>query len=88
VCLIGDVSTGWINSAGRLFFCGLNLGVNEVLHWNMVVRYFENVASAPIISSPTVLKGKSGCGCLRTSAISVAAIPNLPVEESCGIGEL
>jgi hypothetical protein len=40
------------------------------------------------VPSPTVLKEKSGCVCLRASVISLAAIMSLSMEESCGIGEL
>jgi hypothetical protein len=91
VCLIGDVSTGWINTAGRLFSAAL---IGESMRYgDGVLLYFllkmaANVVSAFIVSSPTVLKGKYRFGFLRASVISLAAIMSLSVEESCAIGEL
>jgi hypothetical protein len=91
VCLIGDVSACWIDTAGPLFFAAL---IGESMRCCAgILLYFllkmaANVVSALIVSYPTVIKGTSGCGCLRASAISLAAIMSLSAEESCGIGEL
>jgi hypothetical protein len=91
VRLIGDVSTGWINTARRLFSAALigefmSFGAGGLLYF--ILKMADYVISVVILLYPTVLKGTSGCGCLRASVISLAAIISLSVEESCGIGEI
>jgi hypothetical protein len=91
MCLTGDISTGWISTAGRLFYAALSResmssGAGGLLY--LILKISGNVVSAVSMSYPTVLKGTSGWGCLRASVISLVAIRSLSMEESCGIGEL
>jgi hypothetical protein len=89
--LTGDVSTGWIRTAGRLFSLALigesmSSGAGGLLY--LFLKMAATVVSDVIVSSPIVEKGTSGWGCLRASVISWAAIRSLSVEDNCGIGEL
>jgi hypothetical protein len=57
VCLIGDVSTGWINTAGRLFSAALSgesmrAGAGVLLY--LILKMSANYVSAVILSSPTI----------------------------------
>jgi hypothetical protein len=59
VCLTGDVSTGWISTAGCFFFAALSgesmsSGAGGLLC--LFLKMADNVVSVFIVSSPTVLK--------------------------------
>jgi hypothetical protein len=91
LCLVGDVSTDRTYTAGRLFSAALIGGSMRCyagLLLYFLLKMAANVVSALIMSSTTVLKVTSGCGCLRASAKSLAVIMSRSAEESCGIGEL
>jgi hypothetical protein len=91
VCLTEDVSTGWISTAGRLFYVALigesmSCGAGGLLY--LFLKMAANVLSAVIVASPTVFKGTSGWGYLRESVMALAIMRIISVEDSCGIGEL
>jgi hypothetical protein len=55
---------------------------------NFFLKIVANYDNADNVSSPIAANGTSGCGFLKASVISFAAISNLSMEEIFGIGEL
>jgi hypothetical protein len=84
----GEVKIGLDDFAGhvRWVTCAGGAGIMEMWTFSSLsLKISASAVSAEMVSSPTWVKGTSGCGCCNAFGMSLDAMSSLSVEDNWGI---